>query len=96
VELAGLSEGELVPQAVAGALGLKERPGEPLTITLIEVLRTKRVLLVLDNCEHLVEAVAPLVDVLLDACAGVRMLATSREVLGIASERTWLGSVCKS
>jgi predicted ATPase/DNA-binding SARP family transcriptional activator/DNA-binding CsgD family transcriptional regulator len=92
VELAPLPEGALVPQAVARALGVKERPGEPLTDTLAEVLRTKRVLLVLDNCEHLVEAVAPLVDVLLDACAGVRVLATSREVLGIAGERTWLVS----
>jgi non-specific serine/threonine protein kinase len=49
-------------------------------------------LVVLDNCEHLVEGVAQLVDVLLDACPGVRVLATSREVLGIAGETTWLVS----
>jgi predicted ATPase/DNA-binding CsgD family transcriptional regulator len=66
-----------------------ERPGEPLSDTLAEVLPTKQTLLVLDNCEHVVEAVAQLVDVLLDACPGVRVLATSREVLGIAGETTW-------
>jgi predicted ATPase/DNA-binding SARP family transcriptional activator/DNA-binding CsgD family transcriptional regulator len=86
VELAPLSEGALVPQAVARALGVKEQPAQPLTATLVEVLRTKQALLVLDNCEHLVEAVARLVDVLLDECPGVRVLATSREGLGIAGE----------
>ena len=86
VELAPLSEGPLVPQSVARALGVKERPGEPLTDTLAEVLRAKQTLLVLDNCEHLVGAIAHLVDVILDACPGVRVLATSREGLGIAGE----------
>ena len=92
LELAPLSEGASVPQAVARALGVRERPGEPLTDTLAEVLRTKRTLLVLDNCEHLVEDVAQLVDVLLDSCPGVRVLATSREPLGIAGEMKWLVS----
>ena len=92
VELAPLSEGALIPQAVARALGAQERPGEPLTDTLAEVLRTEQTLLVLDNCEHVVEAVAQLVDVLLDACQRLRVLATSREVLGIAGETTWLVS----
>jgi non-specific serine/threonine protein kinase len=71
---------------------VKERPAQPLSDTLAEVLRTKQTLLVLDNCEHLVEAVARVVDVLLDTCPGVRVLATSREVLGIAGETTWLVS----
>jgi DNA-binding SARP family transcriptional activator len=92
VELAPRLEGALVPQAVARALGVKERPAQPLSDTLAEVLRTKQTLLVLDNCEHLVEAVARVVDVLLDTCPGVRVLATSREVLGIAGETTWLVS----
>jgi predicted ATPase/DNA-binding SARP family transcriptional activator/DNA-binding CsgD family transcriptional regulator len=92
VELAPFSEGVLVPQAVAQALGVKERPAQPLTDTLAEVLRSKQALLVLDNCEHLVDAIAPLVDVLLDACAGVRVLATSREGLGIVGEMKWLVS----
>ena len=85
-QLAPLTEGSLVPQAVARGVGVKERPGEPLTDTLAEFLRTKQVLLVLDNCEHLVEAVARVVDLLLDACPGLRVLATSREPLGIAGE----------
>ena len=61
VELAPLSEGELVPQAVADAVGVQEQPGQPLTDTLVEALREKKLLLVLDNCEHLVEAAARLV-----------------------------------
>src|SRR5215204_1664063 len=78
VELAPLSEGELVPQAVARALGVKERLDQLLSDTLVEFLRTKQTLLVLDNSEHLVEAVAQLVDILLNACPRVRILATSR------------------
>ena len=92
VELAPLSEGALVPQAAAQALGVRERPAQPLTDTLAVFLRTKQALLVLDNCEHLVEAVAQLVDVLLDSCPGVRVLATSREGLGIAGEMQQLVS----
>jgi len=85
-ELAALSEGELVPQAVAEALGVPERPGQALTDTLIDALRGKEMLLILDNCEHLVEAVARLVDALLDACPRLRVLATGREPLNVAGE----------
>ena len=92
VQLAGLSEGELVPQAVAGVLGTKERPGQPVTDTLVQTLRGKDMLLILDNCEHLVGAVARLVDVLLDSCPGLRVVATSREPLGVAGEAVWLVS----
>src|SRR5215212_5060399 len=89
VELAGLSEGALVPQAVAAALGVQEQPGRSLTDTLVEALRKKKPLLVLDNCEHLIEAAASLVDVLLDACPRLRILATSREALDVAGEDRW-------
>jgi predicted ATPase len=89
VELAPLSEEELVPNAVAEALGVPERPGEPLADTLVEVLKGKELLLVLDNCEHLVEATARLVDGLLDACPRLRVLATSREALGVEGEIRW-------
>jgi predicted ATPase len=92
VELAPLSEGTLVPQALARALGVNERPAQLLTDKLAGVLRTSQTVLVLDNCEHLVEAVARLVDVLLDACPRLRVLATSREGLGIAGEMKWLVS----
>jgi predicted ATPase/DNA-binding SARP family transcriptional activator/DNA-binding CsgD family transcriptional regulator len=89
VELAGLTEGTLVSQAVAGALGVKEQPGQPLTDTLLQALRTKEMLLVLDNCEHLVEAAARLADALLDTCPTLRILATSREALRVAGEVKW-------
>src|SRR5829696_3055603 len=89
VQLAPLSEGELVPQVVTKALGVAERPEEPLIDTLSQVSCAREMLLILDNCEHLLEATARLVDVLLDSCAGVRILATSREALGVEGEVRW-------
>jgi non-specific serine/threonine protein kinase len=89
VELASLSEEKLVPKAVADALEVTERPEEPLAKTLAEALRDREMLLVVDNCEHLVEAVARLVDSLLDSCPRVRILATSREGLGVEGEVRW-------
>ena len=86
VELAGLSEGGLVPQEVAAALGVAEQPGRPITDALVGALRDKRLLLVVDNCEHLIDAAARLVDALLDSCPGLRVLATSREPLELAGE----------
>lgn len=90
VELAPLSDPELVPQAVAQALGVREAPGRSLTETLSNHLGSKKILLVLDNCEHLVEGCAVLADALLRACPTIRILATSREALGIAGEGSWL------
>jgi predicted ATPase/DNA-binding SARP family transcriptional activator/DNA-binding CsgD family transcriptional regulator len=89
VELAPLAEGELVPQAVTQAMGVREQPGRSLTDTLVDALRTKNTLLVLDNCEHLVESVAPLLDTLLNSCPRLRVLATSRETLGVEGEILW-------
>ncbi len=90
VELAPLSEGALVPQAVGAALGVREQPGRPLTDTLSDALRTKEMLLVLDNCEHLIDACAQFVDRLLNSCSHLRVLATSREPLGVAGEANWV------
>jgi len=90
VQLAPLSEGELVPKAVAEALEVPERQGEPLSDTLAEVLRDRQLLLILDNCEHLIEAIASLVDLLLDSCPRLRILATSREGLGVEGEIRWV------
>src|SRR5215217_5226372 len=84
VQLAGLSEGELVPQKVAGVLGIRERPDQRISDTLALTLRGKNMLLILDNCEHQVGAAAHLVDVLLDSCPGLRVMATSRESLSVA------------
>jgi predicted ATPase len=83
VELAPLSEEELVPKAVSEALEVPERPHEPLSDTLAEVLRDRQLLLLVDNCEHLVESTARLVDVLLDSCPRLRIIATSREAMGV-------------
>jgi predicted ATPase/DNA-binding SARP family transcriptional activator/DNA-binding CsgD family transcriptional regulator len=90
VELAALSDPTLVEQAVAQVLGVREQPGRPLIETLKDILRTKKMLLVMDNCEHLVEAVVALVDHLLDSCPSLRVLATSREPLNAAGEVNWV------
>ncbi len=89
VELAGLADPTLVPQAVASALGMREQPGRLLVDTLADALRPRRLLLMLDNCEHLVAACALLADGLLRACPDLVILATSREALGIAGETAW-------
>src|SRR5207237_2848216 len=78
-ELAALADPALVPQTVAAALGVREEPGRPLTQTLLDYLRPKLLLLVLDNCEHLLAACAQLADTLLRGCPNLRLLASSRE-----------------
>lgn len=90
VELAALSDPELVPQATASALGVREAPGRALTEMLVDYLKPRHVLLVFDNCEHLVEATAKLAERLLRACPHLRILATSREPLRITGELIWL------
>src|SRR5829696_3881695 len=90
VGLAPLYEAELVPQAVAQALSVHEQPNRPLVETLKDALRSKKMLLVLDNCEHLVEAAARLVDTLLGSCPRLRVLATGREALEVAGEVNWV------
>ena len=89
VDLARVSDPVLVPRAVAAALGVREEPGQPLTETLIAHLADYRCLVVLDNCEHLVQATAALVEELLRRCPALSVLATSRETLGITGETTW-------
>ena len=89
VDLASLSGPELVPRRVASTLGVVESQGRPTSELLVDYLESREVLLILDNCEHLVEACASLADVLLRACPDVRILATSREPLGVAGEVSW-------
>jgi predicted ATPase/DNA-binding SARP family transcriptional activator len=86
VELAPLADPALAPQTVATALGVQEAPSQPLLQTLVEQLRPRQLLLVLDNCEHVVGACAQLAEGLLQRCPRLRVLATSREALGIAGE----------
>jgi non-specific serine/threonine protein kinase len=85
-ELASLDHPTLVAQTVASVFGVREAPAQPLVARLVSALKTRQLLLLLDNCEHLIEASAQLVDVLLRACPGLRILATSREALGIDGE----------
>ena len=89
VELAPLVDPLLVPQAVARALEVTEQPGRPILETLLAKLQSRQLLLVLDNCEHLVDACAQLADRLLTACPRLRLLATSREPLRISGEIAW-------
>ena len=86
VDLSSLSESSLVPQMVASALGVPEEPGRTRLQTLVDYLKARSVQLVLDNCEHLIEACAQLADTLLRSCPQLRILATSREGMGIAGE----------
>lgn len=89
VALARLEDATLLPAAVLGALGLREVPGRSLLDTLVEHLRARRALVVLDNCEHLLAACAELVDALLRGCPSLTILATSRAPLGGSGEFTW-------
>ena len=89
VELAALSDATLVPQAVARVLEVPEQPHIPMTATLGRTLRSKAILLILDNCEHLLGACAQLAGVLLRECPGLRILVASREPLGVPGETTW-------
>jgi predicted ATPase/class 3 adenylate cyclase len=89
VELAPLADPALVPQTVAMVLGAHEQPGRSLMDALLDVLRPKTLLLVLDNCEHLVAACASLAETLLRAAPNLRILASSREALGIAGETAY-------
>ncbi|MGX1272075.1 putative ATPase [Streptomyces phaeoluteigriseus] len=86
VHLSGLHDPELVPLAVADALGLHDHSARPALDTLVERLRDRRLLLVVDNCEHLLPACAALAGALLHGTTGVRILATSRHRLGLTEE----------
>ena len=86
VELATLVDANNMPQAVAALLGVREEPQQPLLSTLTAYLQDKHLLLILDNCEHLIDACATLVDTLLHASPKLRVLVTSREILNIDGE----------
>jgi len=89
VELAPLSDPGLVPRTAAMVLGLEEQPGKAITATLVEHLKDKHLLIVFDNCEHLLDACAILADSLVRRCPPLTILASSREALGIAGEQTY-------
>ena len=89
VELGDTADPALVPLRVAAALGLREEPGRSLTDTLADALRPRRMVVILDTCEHVVDACAALVHRLLAGCPGLRLIATSREPLRIRGETAW-------
>jgi predicted ATPase/class 3 adenylate cyclase/DNA-binding CsgD family transcriptional regulator len=88
-DLAPITHPEVVPLTVARALGLPDQPGQSITQTLLRFVRDRQMLLVLDNCEHLLEASAALVNDLLATCAKVTILSTSREPLVVSGEVVW-------
>lgn len=90
VELASIASPELIELEVATALGLPENAGATTFDAIVGALRAKRVLLVLDNCEHVVQACATLASTLLRACQGLHLLATSQEALNVPGESTWV------
>jgi predicted ATPase/transcriptional regulator with XRE-family HTH domain len=88
-DLAPLTDPALVPHAVAAVMGVQEQPGRPVSETLATSLQPMRLLLLLDNCEHLIDACAELTAALLSACPHLCILVTSRETLAIAGETVY-------
>ena len=89
VDLAPITDPDLVPVAVIRALGLPDQPGRSTMDTLLRFVGDRRMLLVLDNCEHLLDASAALVVGLQGGCPAVTVVATSREPIGVAGEVSW-------
>ena len=89
VDLASITDPDLVPVAVIRALGLPDQPGRSTVDTLLRFVGDRQMLLVLDNCEHLLDACAALVVALLGGCPAVTLVATSREPIGVAGEVSW-------
>lgn len=90
IDLASVEDAELIPSAIAGALDIHVHGADPLTVVLAH-LRSRRLLLVLDNCEHLIDQAAAIIERIIDAAPQVRILATSREPLRLGDEHVyWL------
>lgn len=89
VDLARLADPDAVVDAVLGSLSLSEEPGRPPGETLLRQLATKQLLLVLDNCEHVIDTTSALIELILCSCPAVTVLATSREPLRLPGEMTW-------
>ena len=89
VEFANITDAALVAETVAAALDLRQEADRQLTTTLSGFLRNRQLLLIFDNCEHVVAACASLAEMLLRSCPHLRILASSREPLGIVGETAW-------
>jgi predicted ATPase len=88
-ELAAVNDPAAVPDAVAAVLGITQQPGKDISESVAAALEGRLRLLVIDNCEHLLDAVADLIEAILAQSATVKILATSREGLGVANEQSW-------
>jgi predicted ATPase len=89
VELGSISIPALIHQTIVSALDIREQAGRPLLDVLVDHLATRHVLLIIDNCEHLISACAQTVENILQQCPDLKILVTSREVLGITGEVAW-------
>jgi predicted ATPase/class 3 adenylate cyclase/DNA-binding CsgD family transcriptional regulator len=89
VDLAPITDGDLVPVAVSRALGLPDQPGRSTMNSVVRYIGDRSLLLVLDNCEHLLDASADLIASVLEACPALTVMTTSREPIGLAGEVTW-------
>jgi predicted ATPase/class 3 adenylate cyclase len=89
VEFAPLTDPALIVSTISSVLGLREVPGVPLLTVLIDYLRAKSLLLIFDNCEHLIEASAQTADQFLRACPQLKIIASSREALGVVGETVY-------
>jgi predicted ATPase/DNA-binding CsgD family transcriptional regulator len=89
VELADLQQPDLVASRMASVIGVIEEPGRPILATLADALRTRQMLMVLDNCEHLIDACARTCQRLLASAPGLKVITTSREPLRVAAETVW-------
>jgi predicted ATPase/class 3 adenylate cyclase len=89
IELAGVADPAAIAHAVASVLGIAQQQGKTIEDSISAALGGRQILIVLDNCEHLIEASAGLADLLLTHCKDVRLLATSREALMVDGEQIW-------
>jgi len=89
VDLAPITDPEVIPVTVARALGLPDHPGLPTMDVLLRFIRDRQMLMLLDNCEHLLDASAEMITGLLAACPALTLLTTSREPIGVAGEVSW-------
>ncbi|HKR62600.1 MAG TPA: AAA family ATPase, partial [Thermoanaerobaculia bacterium] len=90
VELAAIGDAELVARQILDAMGVRELAAEDVLQVVIDTVRDRAILFVLDNCEHLVHACAVVAEEILRSCGNARILTTTREALGVAGEQTWL------
>lgn len=90
VDLASLSDPALVTQGIATTLGFRDEGGRSAVEAMVNRIGERAILVILDNCEHLIDACAAAAEVLLKGCPSVRILATSREALGVPGEQAWL------